>query len=252
MGNITTTIETEDIAMESNINNTSNPSSPKMNTNTKLTSTFALNRQYSSPSLLDSSPKTKISTTKEMSISTPPITASINLTPIIRNTNNTQVNDPTSTRTASLISPEAEADLRNMSIPLLSSKAHADVQSHAMPQLGHDEILLTRIPRSFTNSYQYNCKLTSLKVNSNNQYQPSRDNSFTDIGRIQSAEDLSIFIDDHDPLPLEDRQLSIPSIRIANHLGDSAASASYTSSCGIIMQCSRHIDRHTRYYNDYT
>merc|ERR1719491_432422 len=157
------------IAIDADKNNNNNTSNSTTNADVSneqhrlLASTYPLSRQYSSPSVLDSSPKWL--TTNSVHASSPPITEANNLTPIIRNTNNIQGNDPSSARTASLISPEAEADLRNMSIPLLSTRITNCIK---MPQIGHDEILLTRMPRSFTNTRQYNCKLTSCpNINSN-------------------------------------------------------------------------------------
>ena len=130
------------------------PSSPKM-----LSSTYTLNRQYSSPSVLPSTPTTA------------------NLT--ARNTN------------ASIVSP----DLTNMSIPLLSTKPHADNTLKMNLRSNH----------SLNNMHQ---------LSRTHQYQPSRDNSFSEFGIVE-PEDLSIFIDDQ-----EHSQLSIPSIRLANHLAD--------------------------------
>ena len=108
-------------ADNNNNNNSSDLSSPKTsNSNTNanvineqhrlLASTCSLNRQHSSPSVLDSSPKWI--TTNSVRASSPPITEANNLMPMIRNTNNIQRNDSTSALTASLISPEAEADLK--------------------------------------------------------------------------------------------------------------------------------------------
>lgn len=197
-----------------------------------LASTYSLNRQYSSPSVLDASPKASRKcgiTVAQSQLPSTPTTA--NLTPIIRNTNEAS---PT------IISPDSE--LNKMSIPLLSTQPQPPCDISA------DQILLTRLPRSFTNSRQLHRTLTSsstpfiaareeeIRIPGAQQhqhqlrqlqYQPSRDNSFTDFG-IAEPEELSIFLDSEGnsipSIPLDERQFSIPSIRLANHLGDSTAS----------------------------
>jgi len=184
---------------------------------------YPLNRQYSSPPILDASPK---SSRKCVTSS-----AAANLTPIIRNT-----------AEVSPIAISPDSELYRMSIPLLSTTTKYDTKCLEEDRPGNvsaDQILLTRIPRSFVcaRDLRRARTLTTSDCNSQDcglprvQYQPSRDDSLTDIGITQPEELSAIFLNNEnelgDGIPLENRQWSIPSLHLANGL-DVSTDASYT------------------------
>eukprot|EP00586_Coscinodiscus_wailesii_P021909 CAMPEP_0172496874 /NCGR_PEP_ID=MMETSP1066-20121228/94434_1 /TAXON_ID=671091 /ORGANISM="Coscinodiscus wailesii, Strain CCMP2513" /LENGTH=418 /DNA_ID=CAMNT_0013269405 /DNA_START=246 /DNA_END=1502 /DNA_ORIENTATION=+ len=138
----------------------------------------------------------------------------------------------------------------------------------AIPEISfsHERINLSRMNRSFGSNKQYRRALATAfrnlsthspprgNINNRTQYQPSRDNSLTEVGLGENLEDLNaIFlprrknnksqaavssgvesggVSHHallQPIPLDEKQWSIPSIRLANGLHD-MSTASYTCS----------------------
>lgn len=195
-------------------------------------------RNKSSPSLMDASPKenaSPLTMSPTQKNSTKRLHSHAELTPVTRNTSFCDDGAPTEPYYVMVSPADATADLalpsgsdfntsttttlqqrRPLTMDRTKSVGTPSQRDQQLPPMAPVPLVARKF-FSFNSRHQYNIQARGTHQPILTPYQPADRETFG----VTPSQVSNIFIPRNGPIPLDERQWSIPSIRLANHLGGS-------------------------------